>query len=174
MTISVRGCICRMDVTKLATNASIRMMALVIKNSPMNERHICISSALFITASTSPRVLPSPSVMGTPATNCFFSYTPTVLRPSYSWSPPSTVWVISAGMVMLLPPRSLSVVSSTLPSTSQIRKSTSVIREATPARVRSASSWSRSASSAAVKYPTDSCATSTARSRISCRFSDTV
>ena len=140
-----------MEVTKLATNASSRIMALVIKNRAMNERHICMSSALFITASTRPRVLPSASVMGTPTTNCFFSYTPTVLRPSYSLSLPSTVWVMSSGTTTVFPAKSASVVSRTLPVVSQIRKSTSVIREATPARERSASPWSRSASSPAVK-----------------------
>ena len=73
MTISVRGCIWRMEVRKLTTNAITRMMALVIKNRAMKERHIWVSSALFITASTSPSVAPSLSVMGTPTTNCFFS-----------------------------------------------------------------------------------------------------
>ena len=140
MTISLRGCICRMAVTKLVMNASTRMMALDMKNRAMNERHICVSSALFITASTSPSVLPSASVMGTPTTNCLFSYTPTVLRPSYSRSPPSPAPVMSAGTVMVCPARSPSVVSITLPSVSQIRKSTSVIREATPASERRASS----------------------------------
>ena len=116
------------------------MMALAIKNSAMNERHISMKLALFITASTNPSVAPSSLRMGTPTTNCFFSYTPTVLRPSYSPSSRTILSVISAGTVTVCPASALSVVSSTCPSAVQIRKSTSVIREATPASVRSASS----------------------------------
>ena len=111
------------------------MMALVMKNSAMNERHISMKLALFITASTMPSSAPVSSRMGTPTTNCFFSYTPTVLRPSYS-QPPDTIFSV----VTLGPARSLSVVSSTCPSAVQMRKITSVMREATPASVRSASS----------------------------------
>ena len=134
------GCICRIEVTKLATKEMTKMMALVMKNSAMNERHISMKLALFITASTMPSSAPVSSRMGTPTTNCFFSYTPTVLRPSYSPLPDTIFSVISAGTVTLWPARSLSVVSSTCPSAVQMRKITSVMREATPASVRSASS----------------------------------
>ena len=123
-----------------ATKEMTKMMALVMKNSAMNERHISMKLALFITASTMPSSAPVSSRMGTPTTNCFFSYTPTVLRPSYSPLPDTIFSVISAGTVTLWPARSLSVVSSTCPSAVQMRKITSVMREATPASVRSASS----------------------------------
>ena len=72
-TISVMGLICCMDVTELVTKAMSRMMALSMKNRPMNDRHISISDELSMTASTSPSTFPVSSVMGTLTANFFCS-----------------------------------------------------------------------------------------------------
>ena len=52
--MSVMGLICRMEVTELARNEISRMMAEVIRNIPMKERHTCMISDSSITASTIP------------------------------------------------------------------------------------------------------------------------
>ena len=55
------------------------IMADVMKNRPMKERHMLIRDRASITASTMPTVLPSSRVTGTPTTNCFRSYAPPML-----------------------------------------------------------------------------------------------
>ena len=72
-TISAMGRICFAEVTELATNATSRMMALSMKNRPINDRHISISDELSMTASTSPSTFPVSLVMGTLTANFFCS-----------------------------------------------------------------------------------------------------
>ena len=72
-TISVMGLIWFMEVTELVTKAISRMMALSMKNRPMNDRHISIRAVPSMTASTRPSTCPSSPVMGTPTTNFFCS-----------------------------------------------------------------------------------------------------
>ena len=62
-----------MEVTELVTKAISRMMALSMKNRPMNDRHISIRAVPSMTASTRPSTCPSSPVMGTPTTNFFCS-----------------------------------------------------------------------------------------------------
>ena len=67
--MSVMGRICRMEVTELARNAISRMMAEVIRNNPIKERHTCMISDSSMTASTMPSSVPLLSCIGTATTN---------------------------------------------------------------------------------------------------------
>ena len=83
-TISRMGWIWRMDVSELTTKAINRMMAEVMKNSPINERHICMSERFSITARMMPTSSPDcESTAGTPTTYCLSWYMdPRRVRPS--------------------------------------------------------------------------------------------
>ena len=78
-TISRMGWIWRMEVRELATKEISRMMAEVMKNRPMKERHMLIRDRASITARTMPTVPPSSWVTGTATTNCRMSYAPPML-----------------------------------------------------------------------------------------------
>ena len=168
------GWICRMDIKELATKEMSSTMAEIMKNSPVNERHRRMSWVASIMASTMPTTCPSAVFTGRPTANCRSRYSPPrVVFPSKPFSF-SKIWVCSSsGRRMLLPARSESVVSSACPFPSQMRKFTSVIMLATPAMRLRLLSCPPSSLSSAVRYSSDICTMSCARTFISSRFSPT-
>ena len=124
--ISRIGWICRMVVTEDAMKEIISTTRAVMKNRPTKPCHMASNEALVDTANTSPTTSPLVGfTAGTPTTNRLFSYRPP--RSSRAEVSPCSMIsrVIFAGMVTVMPVRSLSVESSTWPSRSQIIKCTS-------------------------------------------------
>ena len=70
------GWIWRMDIKELATKAMSSTMADIMKNSPVNDRHIRISCVPSIMASTMPTTWPSSVFTGRPTANCRILYRP--------------------------------------------------------------------------------------------------
>ena len=62
----------RMLTHALTTNESSNTVTAVMKNNPMNVRHIVVSARAPVTASTKPTVAPSLTI-GTPTTKCVSS-----------------------------------------------------------------------------------------------------
>ena len=116
------------------------MMVEVMKNRPMNDRHISVRREESITARTMPTISWLGLMTGTPMTSFLPEYTPMLSRPSYSPSS-STVRMMLRGRLSTWPTRFLSEVRSTLPCSLQMRKSTLAMREATAARLWRFSSW---------------------------------